>query len=140
MEHEVLRATIRLLGGPPSESGYNSAHSKKFIEIAKQGFKGRLGSFQKLYEEQNGQDRWIADFASEVEMAIKLRDFFAHGIWEKTEDNQLRCRFFSRDAIKNGTAFEEAVFSVDDIRNLATTNLQTAKHVIETFGTSTHNG
>jgi hypothetical protein len=134
LEHEIVRACIVLLGGPDFPEEDRSGMNEKILSIAKKGLKGKLDSFFKLYRTVQQEDEWLLNLESEKEYLIRLRDIYAHAIWD-VENDKLRGKFFSRIAIQSGKTNDEILMSLSESRNLSITNIELANQIIARFDT-----
>jgi len=102
LEHELIRATIGVCGGPEHLS---KRYQKKIENVLDAGaaLSGRLSLFCAAARKHAICSKEIIDrFEREMTQAVELRNMVCHGLWQRVSDKQLSVTFFSKGCVAGG--------------------------------------
>lgn len=130
LEHELIRAAIRVSGGPENISDKDN---KKIENVLEDGsaLKARLQVFCGLAKKHKALDcKTIADICENMELGIKYRNMVCHGLWQRLSTGQLRVQFYAKGCVSAGSP-EVGLFSQNDLKGIAKVSFDCAKELSE---------
>lgn len=126
LEHEIVRATIGICGGPKNISDTDKTKIEKSLDSGA-ALHSRVELFCGLARKRNQHTNdEIQEFERKVKEGVFYRNLICHGQWEKVSSDKLKVTFYNKGCVARGYP-EIGLFSPEELADMAQLTLGNAE-------------